>query len=59
MKMMLPNPDVRPSVQEILDKFLLSDSELESVFLKKNIKNLRDKISTYETKLKIRRKNSF
>lgn len=57
--MMHPDPEQRPSVSDILEKHLLSESEAESALLKKTINNLREKIQTIESQLKIKRKNSF
>ena len=59
LKMMHPDPEQRPSVIDILEKHLLSESEAESALLKKTINNLREKIQTIESQLKIKRKNSF
>lgn len=57
--MMKPNADDRPSIKQILEKYLLSDTELELKWVKKNISSLQRKIVEYENKLKIRRKNSY
>jgi len=57
--MLSPNPDQRPSAQELLDNSLQSDLELELRWEKTQNQLLKKKIKEYEEKLQIRRKNSF
>ena len=57
--MMRPNPENRPTVNEILEKHLLSDLELELKWVKKNISFLEQRIVKYESMLKIKRKLSY
>ena len=60
IKMMLsPNPDQRPSAQDLLENSLQSELELELRWEKAQNLQLKKKIKEYEQKLRIHRKNSF
>jgi len=53
------DPAKRPSAEEILNKHLLSDMEIQLKLERQMNDNLKTKIIQYEEKLKIVRKGSF
>lgn len=57
--MLSPNPDQRPSAQDLLENSLQSELELELRWEKAQNLQLKKKIKEYEQKLRIHRKNSF
>lgn len=58
--MMNPNPDLRPSAEELLvSDFLRSEIEMELKWEKTQNNLLRKQIEEYEKILKLKRKNSF
>ena len=59
VKLMLsPNPDNRPSAQDLLEKWLQSQPELELQALKDENEKLRKELKGFEQRLGIRRKIS-
>jgi len=56
--MLSPNPDNRPSAQDLLEKWLQSQPELELQALKDENEKLRKELKGFEQRLGIRRKIS-
>ena len=57
--MLSPNPDNRPSAQDLLENSLQSELELELRWEKTQNQLLKKKIKDYEERLQIQRKKSF
>ena len=53
--MLDPNPDKRPSAQDLLENNLQTNSQLEMVWMSKKIKLLENKLKSYEEKFDIKR----
>lgn len=59
-EMMNPNPDYRPSAEQLLvSNFLRSELEMELIWQKKENEVLKEKLEDYEMKMQIKRKKSF